>query len=147
MCNVCKSCSNISWDVLDRPGNVVEAFSVQHTGHASQQWCLSVFKQVSFSPSFPGSGKGFAPQQVFISLKSRVSGALVLVAAKAAQSSPGDYVATVGPSTIAKQIGTQVTPPLVVLFLHHCSVFALTDRTTHAHKESTICCFSYKEMR
>ncbi|CAL8470839.1 g10381 [Coccomyxa elongata] len=63
--------------------------------------------KVAFTVSFPGNAQPFTPQQVFISLKSRVSGAMVLVAAKAAQSSPNDYTATLGPSTIAKQIGTQ----------------------------------------
>ena len=59
---------------------------------------------------FPGIAQAFTPQQAFISLKSRASGALVLVAAKASQSSPNDYSGTFGPTTIVKQIGTQVTP-------------------------------------
>ncbi len=65
---------------------------------------------MAFTASFPGNAQPFAPQQVFISLKSRASGALVLVAAKAAQSSANDYTATVGSSTVAKQIGPQVHP-------------------------------------
>ena len=67
---------------------------------------------MTFTASFPDCAQAFTPQQAFISLKSRVSGALVLVAAKASQSSPNDFSATFGPTTIVKQIGTQVGPRL-----------------------------------
>jgi hypothetical protein len=69
--------------------------------------CASL--QVAFSLQFPGIPKAFTPQQVFVSLRNRASGALAVVAAKAAgSSSPNDYSATVTSDIVAKQIGKQV---------------------------------------
>ncbi len=64
--------------------------------------------QVTFTPIWdPVPAKGFTPQQAFLSLKSKESGKLVLVAAKAGKD--GAYIASLTPEALANQIGAEVT--------------------------------------
>lgn len=65
--------------------------------------------QATFTPQWdPSPSKAFTPQQAFMSLKSKDSGSLVLVAAKAGKE--GSYMISVTPETILHQIGAQVAP-------------------------------------
>ena len=80
---------------------------VQLCDKACQHLCACL--QATFTPQWdPSPSKAFTPQQAFMSLKSRESGSLVLVAAKAGKE--GSYTISVSPDTISHQIGTQVAP-------------------------------------